>query len=438
MELYDEKVEEKTSKLPKIIGILIGVLIVIICIIIACIIYLQSSLTTIKIDGQNNNKIEEMLYIEQTEQGSELYIPIIKISEFLGYEGFTGDIEKKSEDKNKCHVIGENEIAMFTADSDILIKRTEADSKYSYVKIDKPVIEKDGELYTTVEGIEKAFNVIFGVDENYKNISIITLDYLIQYYTSYYKIEDYDESFNNQKAILEDELIIENNNKYGVINVSTGKYTLEPKYEQINYFPDTTDFLVKSSNKYGIITKEATTKIKTIYDDIKIMDSQNCLYLVKQNNTYGIVDFDGKVILEPEYKKIGIDIDEYTQNGVDNGYILLDTVIPIQNSEGLWGFFDLKGEKISNFQYTGVGCEEVPGANTYPAVVIPSHNVIVVEKDKKYNLIKTDGEELISGFILDSVYLKSSSSTDQNQFFMTSNDNTKIINIEEWLTSIGG
>jgi len=438
MELYDEKVEETKSKLPKIIGILVGILIFITCIIIGCIIYLQSSLTIINIDGQRNNKLEDILYFEQTENGAELYIPIIKISEFLGYEGFRGDYENKSEDKNKCHVTSENEVAMLTLNSDLLIKITQ-NSDYEYIKIDKPVIEKDGELYTTVDGIEKAFNIIFSHDEQFKNINIFTLNYLIQYYTTYYEIEEYEASANDQKAILQDMLIIQENEKYGVINVITDEYVLEPKYESISYLPGTTDFLVKSNNKCGVVAKDTTTKIKTLYDEITIMDSQNGLYLVKQNNTYGIVNLEGKVIIEPEYKQIGINnIDEYAQNGVENQYVLLDKIIPIQNNEGLWGLFNLKGEKISEFQYTGIGCETVPASNAYPAVVIPSHEIIVVEKDERYNLVNIKGEERISGYILDSVYIKSNSVTEQNQFFMTSNDNTKVINIEEWLTSIGG
>lgn len=438
MELYDEKVEDKKSKLPKIIEILVGILIFITCIIIGCIIYLQSSLTIINIDGQRNNQVEEIFHFEQTGQETELYIPIIKMSEFLGYEGFRGDYENKSEDKNKCHVTSENEVAMLTLNSNLLIKITE-NSEYEYIKIDKPVIEIEGELYTTVDGIEKAFNIIFSHDEQFKNINIFTLSYLIQYYTGYYKIEEYEASVNDQKAILEDMLIIQEEDKYGVLNVVTDEYVLEPKYELISYLPGTTDFLVKSNNKYGVVAKDTTTKIRTLYDEIIMMDAQNGLYLVKKNNTYGIVNLDGKVIIEPEYKQIGIsNIDEYSQNGIENQYVLLDKIIPIQNNEGFWGLFNLKGEKVSEFQYTGIGCETVPTNNAYPTVVIPSHEIIVVEKDERYNLVNIKGEQMISGYILDSVYLKSDSATEQNQFFMTSNNNTKVINIEEWLTSIGG
>lgn len=84
---------------------------------------------TIQIDGQRNTDLEEIFYIESSENGQELYIPIIRIAQFFGYEGFTGDYKNKSEDKSKCHVTSENETAMFIKDSDTLTKITK-DSEY--------------------------------------------------------------------------------------------------------------------------------------------------------------------------------------------------------------------------------------------------------------------------------------------------------------------
>lgn len=437
MELYDENVEQKKSKIPMIIGICIAVLVIITILIVVGIIYLKNSITIIKIDGVRNNDIEEILYIEENEEGrQELYMPIIKMSQFFGYEGFTGDYKDKSEDKSKCHVTSENETAMFTKDSDTLIKITK-NSEYEYVKLDKPVFEKDGELYTTKNGIEKAFNVSFSTDQKFKNINIYTMDFLVDYYAKQFSIEKYSTNFSDKKAIIEGMLIIEENRQYGVINVINKKYILETKYEAISYLPATTDFLVKSNGQYGIVTKEADIKVKTVYDEIKTMDAQKGLYLVKQNNAYGVINTNGDVIIEPEYKQIGIDIGKYVQKGVESQYILLDEVIPVKNDQGLWGFFNIKGDKITDFKYTVIGCQSSPASNSYPALVIPSYKIIVVGKDKAYNLMTSEGEELISGYILDSVYLKSNTSTEQNQFFMTSNNNTKVINVEEWLANIG-
>lgn len=437
MELYDEEIEQRKSKAPMIIGICIAILVIMIIMIIAAIIYLKNSITIVQVDGKRNTEIAEMIHIESTEEGTQIYMPILRMAKFLGYEGFNGDYKNKSEDKTKCHVTCENETAMFSLNSDILVKITE-DSENEYVKLEKPVFEMNGELYTTIEGIENAFNVYFECDTRFKNIEIYSMAFLLEHYTKNLKIEEYSTEFVDQKAVLEEMIIIKENQKYGVINAETGDVILETKYQEIKYLPVTTEFLIKSNGKYGIMAKDASITIKAVYDEIKTIDNQNGLYLVKRNNAYGILDTEGNVVIDVEYKQIGINnIEKYTQNGVDNQYILLDGIIPVKNEEDLWAFFDIKGEKITDFKYTGIGCQTTPASNSYPALLIPGYKIIVVQINKKYNLVTSKGEEMITGNILDAVYLKSDSITGENKFFMTSSNNTKVISIEEWLTSIG-
>lgn len=438
MELYDEELEQKKSKVPMILGISIIILLLLTALIVYGIIYLKNSITTIKIDGKINTEIEKIFYIEETEQGLELYMPIIKAAKFFGYEGFSGDYKDKSEDKTKCHMIGENETALFTKDSDTLIKINK-NLEYEYIELDKPVFEKDGELYASMNGIQQGFNVLIESDKKIKNVNIYNMNTLVKAYADKFQLENYSNAFTDQKAIFQSMMIIQENGSYGVIEIENGKKVpvLESKYEEIRYLPSTIDFLVKSNGKYGVVNEDSTVKLRTVYDEIRILDNKYGLYLVKQNNVYGVVNTNGDIIIEPEYKQIGINIDKYVQNGVKSQYILLDEVIPAQNEENLWGLFSLKGEKITEFKYSGIGCKSAPESNSHPALVIPSYKIIVVSNDKYYNLITTSGEELISANILDSVYFKTDATTGENKFYMTSANNTKRISIEEWLTSIG-
>lgn len=445
MELYQEVEAPKKSKTTMIIGICIAVLLIMTFAIIFGIIYLKDSVMKITIDKQQNNEIEKIIYITE-EDGQKLYFPIRAMAKYLNYEDYRGDYKIKSEDSTKCYVKNEYETAMFTKNSDILIK-TRGDSDYEYVTLDEKVFEKDGELYTTPQGIEKAFNTSIQYDLEKKRISIFTMQYLNEIYASALKIniddnnnsesERLSEEFSDKKAIFEEMMIIIKDNKYGVISADTGKPILELKYEEIRYLPATSDFLVKSDGKYGIIGKDASSKVKTVYDDIKIMDNQEGLYLVKQNDLYGVINTNGKIIIGIEYKQIGINSEQYKQNGVENQYVLLDGIIPIKNSENLWGIFNVKGEKIKDFEFEKVGCDQTKESNLYPAVVIPSYKILVVGKDKHYNLITSSGEELIPSYILDSVYMKTNTETGENNFYMTYNENEKTINVEEWLTSIG-
>ena len=442
MELYEEVDNKKKSKLPMIIGISLTVLIILIIVIIGTIIYLKQSVMQITVNGQNKNEIEKLLYIPE-DDNTKLYIPIRAIAKYLNYNDFRGDYKIKSEDSTKCYVKNENEIAMFTKESDTLVK-TRGESDYEYVKLEEKVLEKDGELYTTPSGIEKAFNTLFEYNANKKNINIYTMDYLNKMYASKLKIDGetvkLSEEYSDQKAIFEGLIIVIKNNIYGVVDVESGNPILEFKYEDIKYLPATSDFLVKSNNKYGVIGKDTSIKVRTVYDEIKIMDNQNGLYLVKQNNLYGVIDTKGKTIISPEYEQIGIDISKFTQNGIENQYVLLNKIIPVKNNQDLWGMFDIKGQLVKDFIFTGIGCSSSnlsKIANSYPAVVIPSYQVIIVEKDKHYNIITTSGEELIPTYVLETIYLKTNTETGENTFYMAYNNNEKVMSVEEWLASTG-
>lgn len=442
MELYEEVEVKEKSKLPIIIGICIGVLLVMIVLIICAIIYLKGSMLKVKLDGKSVNGIEESLYVLDDEGEKKIYISVRDIAKYFDYEDYRGDYIVKSEDESKCYVKNEYEIAMFTDKSNDLIK-TRGDSDYEYITLDEKTFEKEGKLYTTPNGIEQAFNVLFDYDMQKNTINIFSMDYLNDLYADKLGIGGEKSSktlldeFSNKKAIFQNLMIIMENEKYGIINAITGDAVLETKYEYIEYLPSTSDFLIRSNGKYGIFDKEAVLRAKIIYDEIKIMDSQNGLYLVKKNSLYGVIDQNGKTIIEPIYQQIGINGSTYQQNGVENEYILLNELIPIKNSDGLWGIFNLKGEKIKDFEFEGIGCSDVKEAGAYPVVIIPSYKIIIVKKDEHYNLMTSTGELLINSNILNSVYIKLNNETDEKSFYMTYNNNEKVMNIGDWLTSIG-
>ena len=181
MELYEEVERKEKSKAPMIIGICIGILVVMIIAIICAIVYLRSTVLTIKLNNQTNHDLEEILYITGDEGNQQIYVPIRRIAKFLDYEDYRGDYISKSEDSTKCYVKNANEIAMFTKDSTDLVK-TSGDSNYEYLTLKEKVFEKDGELYTTPEGIEQAFNVLFENNLQQNKINIYTMDYLNQIY----------------------------------------------------------------------------------------------------------------------------------------------------------------------------------------------------------------------------------------------------------------
>lgn len=435
MELYEESFMNKQDnhkKTARLILIIIGVLLFVTIALIAVIAYINSTTLSVSLNGEKNNKIKEMIVCDQTDP-SKVYIPIREIASYLGYEAFNGDYVNKSEDISKCYIQNEFEIATFSLNSQKIYKfETKTDSTevqntdYEYFYTSEPVKAINGVLYTTIDGIEQAFNVSFQYDVDNKRITIYTLDYLINSYTNLvldYGYVSIDESFNNQKAMLDDMLVVhkseEDDSQIAVIQASTGKTIIEPKYEEISYLQNAASFIVKTNGKTGIISKTRETKVEPIYDEIKLMDSDNNLYVATNEEKQGVIDINGNIIIHLEYEQIGIDASPFTQNDIKTGYILADTLIPAKK-DSLWGFFDKKGNLISNFQYTDIGCVANNSQNANNLVVIPDYDVIVVSKEDKFTLITLQGKEVFP-CVLDDIYMLITAGT--KQYYMTYQDN---------------
>ena len=422
MELFDEDFQknEKTDskKATTIILAVIIFLIVMVLFVVGTMIFIKQTALVVKVNGETANNVKNMIIIDEYNP-QKVYVPIRKIAKILGYSDFSGSYMTKSEENNQCYVECENEVAMFSLGSNKIFKKlTNDDSGYEVYTIDEPVKAINGELYTTTEGIKTAFNIIWLFSDDSRKMNIYTMPYLVDRYSTSVINLGYDtisEDFTNQKAVLGGWIIAEtgkdkSNKKVAVLSVENGELQtlLEPKYEDIDYLERTQDFLITAGGKKGIITNTKTTKVKPVYDDIKLMDYDKKLYVVKSTDRYGIIDFNGKVILDTYYNKIGIDdIDVFKENDIRSKYILADELIPVQKDRQ-WGFFDIKGKQVTDFKYDNLGyitSNNRASSSGYSLLVVPEYNVIVVGKEKKYNVITVKGEEVWPQFFFDSIYL---------------------------------
>ncbi|MBR3249763.1 MAG: WG repeat-containing protein [Clostridia bacterium] len=450
MELFDEdfNVEEKTNnkKTTTIILAVIIFLIVMVLFVIGAIIYVKQSTLVVKVNGSESNTVKNMIRFDENNP-QKIYVPIRRAAKTFGYNDFGGNYMTKSEEANQCYVECENEIAMFSLGSKQIYKKlTDEDSGYDVFSIDEPVKAIEGELYTTISGIEKAFNLVWNYNVEDKKMEIYTMPYLINSYSTGVTNLGYDgisEDFTNQKAILGGWLIVENgkdsnNKKVAVLSISNGKLEtlLEPKYEEIDYLEHTNDFLVGSGGKKGIISNNKKTKIKSIYDDIKLIDYEKKLYEVKSSDKYGVIDFNGKIILDTYYNKIGIeDINVFKENDIRSKYILADSLIPVQKDKQ-WAFFDIRGKQVTDFKYDDIGyvtSNNRAGSSGYSLLVVPDYNVIIVQRDKKYNVITTTGEEVWAQFFFDSIYL----SIDEGKTSYVLEIDQKTYNLTDQLDGLG-
>lgn len=439
MNLIDESLETKNKKkdnsktVARIILAIILILVILIISIFAYLMYIENSKLKVTLNGQVNGEILKLLNFE--EDGT-IYVPIRNMAEHLGYKSYSGEYNNPSEDMSKCYIQSDNEIVNFSLNSNKIYKLNLDDSSgnYSYSYMDKPVKAINGVLYITTEGMEKAFNSIFQYDKNTNRIQVYTMPYLISLYQP--KILDYgfekiNDNFENNKSILQDMIVVEKNKKMGVINADTGKEILECKYDQILYQEDTGDFLVKSNNKVGIMSKNKETKVDILYDNIELMDLDAGLYLVKKENQYGVIDIKGNIKIYIENDEIGIDISKFPKNDLKSRYILAGNLIPVKKGKK-WGFFDIKGNQVVDFEYDSVGYIAKSSKEALNLLLVPDYNVIVVCQNDKYTLINENGKRPFNALV-DDIYMVINGG--QKHYYMTANDNT--YDVEDYLDRIG-
>ena len=419
---YNTKKTDKSKKSLRIILVLMILLVIGIITIIAIMPMFKGTKLSVQLDGKENTKLKSILNIQENGQ---IYVPIKDIAEFLGYESYNGNYLKKSENTNECYVECNDEVANFKADSNKIEKINKKTSKASYYTADEKTMLSDGKLYTTMDGIKKAFNVLFSYNVENKKVSIYTMDYLIDKYNSSAEklgYEDISKEFEDKKTILEGLLIAQNSkNKYGVIDIQNEKTVLEPKYDKIEYIPIFGDFLIESNNKFGIVTNEGKEKIKLQYDGIQLISQDSKLYIVKNNNKYGVIDQNEKVIIPINCESLGVSTKSFEKNSISNSIILFDKIIPVK-ANGLWALYDISGKQLTSFSYSSLGCTSSKAQNASSVVIIPDYNVIIGCKNKKYVLIDENGQELINGMEFDEAYMIVD--YDQTNYFVVKDQKT--------------
>lgn len=435
---FQEKEEKKKKMTTTIILSVIIILLVAIISIVAYIMYVQSNTLKLYLDGQPNDKLKEALMIE--EDGT-IYVPIKEIASYFGYESYNGEYTEKSENASKCYIQNENEVVNFTLNSNkiYILDLTKSTENYEYVYTKNPVIAKGGVLYASTDMIEKAFNISFQYEQDKNRITILTMPYLIQVYSS--KVLDYGYTsissvFANQKAVLQDMLVVEKNGKYGVISVD-GKAILEAKYDNITYLPNlidgkTQNFLVQNNKRVGIMTGSGETKIQIMYDSIELMDSDAGLYVAKKDNKYGVLDLKGNVKIYIENDEIGMDISKFEENNIKSKYILAGNLIPVRKNN-YWGLYDKNGNQVVDFKYDSFGYIASSNKEALNLLVIPDYNVLVACQNRKYTLLSSSGEELFAAAVADDIYMTISGG--EKYYYITANNGK--MDAKEYLDRIG-
>lgn len=458
MNLYDEeelrKKVEKSKKMRNIVLVSIVVTLVLIVILIGAIYYLidNPNKITILLNGNEDEQLESMVITKISEDGNTLYYyPIRKLASKFKYNSYNGDYGVNVENSKNCYIESENEVAIFTEDSNIIYKidktTNENDYEYDEIRIDNPVIRENDVLYVETEGFWKVFNFRISIDSKMKKINITTLNQFIasaEKILSDNKLGSLDDKLINKKAILDNMMIIvsSTSGKKGVRNYSTKEEILGAQYDDITYVPEKKSFMITKDGKVGIIDYKRVLKIKPQYDKLLLIDSRNGLYLAEANGYCGVLDENGNTKIDLYYSKIGVDISNFKENGLKTGYVLLERIIPIKKMNGKWIFFRIDKNKASdgtiNVQCTKLEIPEIDDIGCVTNMISPTisnlmvikdYNIIVIKLYNQYGFMDMQGK-FVLGVKFDSAYLETTSN--QTNYYATYDLGNQIDVIEEF------
>ena len=444
MNLIDEnsKTKKDNKKILLFGGIAVVILLFIIVGLLALVTTLGKNNTSLVVDGKKYTASDYLLSKENV-----VYIGIEDLTKLTnnGYSYKSGGIDV--EDENQCYVTNSYESTFFQVNSNQIYKILEDTEEVEYYTLDKPIIKENGKIYMPINASKIAMNTAYSNTNNQYTITSIAWlesDYNKQKTNSFNPDSSIVwQTIYSNKKMLKDYLVItkDSEGKLGVAKISKNtdsksKVTtvsttaiITPKYDYIKYVEKYNQLIVETDGKKGIvqISQEnenfsVKTLIKPQYEEIVQMKED--LFVVSQTNadrtkSYGIVQASNgeeKQILPIEYEGIGIDISLFTDNNLDNKYIIYDNLIPVKKN-GLWGFANLKGNIVIKLEYTGLGCVGT-NSNTN-TLIIPEIEGIVVQKDNNYGVISKSNRVLIRN-ILSRVYRETVNG--KKQYSMVLND----------------
>ncbi len=184
-----------------------------------------------------------------------------------------------------------------------------------------------------------------------------------------------DPKFDDAEAFYDGMAEVEIDGKVGYIS-EKGDYIINPQFDSIGYFSEDVAY-AKSGNIYGYINKKGEYIINPQFDDVSKF--QEGLAAVKSGDKWGYIDKKGKYVINPQFDEAAV---------FSNGLAAV-------KSGGQCGYINKKGEYKINPQYLIAYSFESDGY------------AIVLNKNKKYEIINKDGKSMGTPF--DKVETKKSS-----------------------------
>ncbi len=159
--------------------------------------------------------------------------------------------------------------------------------------------------------------------------------------------------------------IVEDNNKYGVVQISDGKNIIDINYDSITYAAGN-NYIVQNNSKYGVINTEGNRVVDFNYTNIVYRSSANIYEATNEDYTSNLLDsnlevkLSNVIISELNEEKGYIRVrenDEYNyynfrfEKKSSNEILNTNTIFLSRNEEGKYGFVDRNGNVVVNYIY---------------------------------------------------------------------------------------
>lgn len=367
----------------------------------------------------------------------EIYVDLKQIGSLFGYDYTKGVYGEFNENNDSCYMKNSFELIAVTAGADRYTKHTITDGENRKIgtienvkikqkdgynesfKLEKPIRFEDGILFVHQNNISEMFNI--QVDWKEYRINFYTLNYLEDFANRTMGglgFVDLDDNFENLKALNYNLMIVGDGETkgtselYGVYNLSTGAEILSMKYDEITFVQNTQEFYITAANgTVGIFDKVGNTVIPlSEYEAISLLDEKNKLYLVEKDKEYGVLNKTGEELIYPQYDAIGIEIDDFISEEIDDGLLLFDKCIPVKK-DGKYGLYSIGGKRLLETTYDGFGyispVKTTSSGSEQSSILIPSYvgiNGIVVNLDEKYGIFDVNVGGLILPTVFDKIY----------------------------------
>lgn len=419
----NNKREQQKNKRIAMAILIVIVLLVILCVgLLVAISYFQSLKLKVSIDGVSVSLPQNTIIV----QDDDVYVSINDLASYVGYQYNQGSYKEMNQSQNECYVESTSEVTAFTLNSSNIYKKnlTNSGGDYEYLKLPKTVISQNGKMYTNMEGARIGFNISFNYNRENNKVTIYTIPYLVNYYNQTLTTQGYTvaTTLNEQKAMLQNLLIVENENrKMGVISITSNSTIINVRFNSIKYSEANKEFFVTTTDgKVGIMSMEGVTRITPTYDELKTLDQDLKLYTARIGNKYGVIDATGRTVIQLEYDQIGVDLSLFPEDDIKNASLLFDNCIPVRKDKQ-YGLFDKKGQVLLPVEQDGLGyiISTTKDKSINNLLVIPDYEGIVFEKDiekqKGYGLVNSLGEIIIPA-ALEEIY--STTSGNKTEYYM--------------------